>query len=208
MAQPGFLHLNGHMLAAVDIECTGRMPGFHEIIQIGIQPLDSHCNPSDVSPFYFHIKPEYPERAEPKATAVHNLDIDWLLLHAPDKWQVADWLDEWWTNLKLPLRKTIVPIAQNWQYEAGFLKDWLGIENFNQFFHWSARDTMQIALFLNDLAYSRAQPIPFPNNAVGLGSLCFRLGVVNENPHDALADARAEAAVYKHLIDMGKLLDV
>ena len=203
MAQPGFVHLNGHMLAAVDVECTGRMPGYHEIIQIGIQPLDSHCNPlKDVSPFYFHIKPEHPERAEPKATAVHNLDIDWLCLHAPDKWQVADWLDEWWTNLKLPHRKTIVPIAQNWQYEAGFLKDWLGIESFNQFFYWAARDTMLIAIYLNDLAYSRGQPTPFPQ--VGLTSLCNKFGIINENPHDALADARAEAAVYKHLIEMGE----
>lgn len=196
-----FVHLTGHMLAAVDVETTGRDPFRHEIIQIGIQPLDSNCNPiPEITPFYHNIKPEYPERAEPKATAVHKLDIDYLCTHAPDKWQVADWLDEWWTNLNLPYRKTLIPLAQNWQYEAAFLKGWLGVESFSQFFHGYARDTMLTAIFINDLCYAKGQEIPFPS--VNLEALCNRFGVVNENPHDALADARAEGEVYKHLIKM------
>lgn len=201
MVMPGFVHLNGNLLASVDVETTGREPGYHEIIQIGIQPLDSDCEPLvGVSPFYHTIKPEHPERAEPKATAVHKLDIDYLVLHSPDKWKVADWLDEWWGNLDLPHRKTLVPLAQNWQYEAGFLKAWLGMESFNQFFWWAARDTMLTAIYLNDVYYRRGLALPFPS--VGLEALCTKFGVINENHHDALADARAEAQVYKHLLEM------
>ncbi len=201
MPLPGFVHLHGNILAAVDIETTGRDPMRHEIIQIGIQPLDSHCEPlTDVSPFYFNIKPEYPERAEPSATRVHGLDLDDLILHAPDKWQVADYLDEWWGNLGLPHRKTLVPLAQNWQYEACFLKAWLGMDSFDQFFYWAARDTMLTAIYLNDVAYMKGRKLPFPR--VGLAALCDKFGVINENPHDALADARAEAAVYRHLLEM------
>lgn len=203
MPLPGFVHLGGHLLAAVDVETTGLMPGHNEIVQIAIQPLDSRCEPlKDVSPFYHHIKPEYPERANLKSSVVHKLDLDWLCIHAPDKWQVADWLDTWWTNLGLPLKRTLVPLAQNWQFEAGFLKAWLGLESFNQFFYWAARDTMLTAIYLNDRAYSKCQPLPFPN--VGLDALCTKFGILNENPHDALADARAEAAVYKRLLEMSQ----
>lgn len=201
MAKSSYVHLNGHILAAVDVETTGREPGYHEIIQIGIQPLDSYCNPmEDVSPFYHTIKPEHIERADPRATKVHNLDLEHLKIHSPDKWQVADYLDSWWSNLDLPLRKTLAPVAHNWQFEAGFLKAWLGVESFDQFFYWAARDTMLISVYLNDLAYLRGKLIPFQN--VGLTSLCNKIGITNENPHDALADARAEAKVYKYLVEM------
>ena len=201
MAHSGFVHLNGNILAAVDVETTGRRPGWHEIIQIGIQPLDSNLNPSkEAAPFYHFIKPEHPERAEKRATAVHRIDINRLMLHSPDKWKVADLLDEWWSALDKPFQKTLVPLAQNWQYEAGFLKEWLGVESFNQFFHPYARDTMTTAIFLNDLAYRRGLELPF--NQVSLRYFCHKFNIVNDNPHDALADARAEAAVYKALLDM------
>jgi DNA polymerase III epsilon subunit-like protein len=190
MSLPGWVHLNGNILAAVDIETTGLDPFWHEIIQIGIQP---------VSPFYFEMKPEHPERADKKATAVHQLDIEDLCIHAPDKWQVADWLEEWWSNLGLPHRKTLIPVVHNWKHEAGFLTAWLGVEAFNQFFYWAARDTMLTAIYLNDVAYNRGRPIPF--TLVGLESLCNKFGIINENPHDALADARAEARVCKELLE-------
>jgi len=196
----GWVHLNGHLLAAVDIETTGKNPVRHEIIQIGIQPLDSNCEPlSDVSPFYNVIKPEHPKRADPKASQVHKLDIDYLNLHAPDKWMVADWLDEWFTNLELPHKKSLAPVAQSWQFEACFLKAWLGVESFEQFFHWDVRDVMRAARTLSDRAYLSGKSNPFPR--LGLEALCTKFGVINENPHDALADARAEAAVYKKLME-------
>ena len=44
----------------------------------------------------------------------------------------------------------------------------------------------------------RGEPIPF--NRVGLGSLCRKFNIVNANAHDALADALAEAEVYRALV--------
>lgn len=194
------LHLNGNMLAAIDIETTGKDSATHEIIQIGIQPLNANYEPiPGVSVFDHVIKPEYPLRADPKATQVHRLDVDYLHRHAPDKWQVADWLDEWITNLKLPYRKSIAPLAQNWSFESGFLKAWLGFESYNQFFHWDIRDVMRVARGLDDRVYRRGKTNPFPS--ISLGGLCKKFGIVNECPHNALADARAEAAVYKALME-------
>lgn len=192
----GLVHIDGNILCAVDVETTGREPGFHEIIQIGIQPLNSQIEPlADVVPFYQYMKPEHPERVDRFATAVHRLSIDWLVQNAPDRWMVEDLLAEWWTKLDLPHQKTCVPLAQNWQYEAGFLKDWLGVDQFHHFFHPYARDTMLTAIFINDMHYMQGESIPF--KYVNLKALCRYFKIENENPHDALADARAEAAVYK-----------
>lgn len=195
----GLVHLGGNLLCAVDVETTGREPGFHEIIQIGIQPLNSRIEPlEDVLPFYQYIKPDHPERVDRQATTVHRLSIDWLIQNAPDRWTVEELLEEWWQKLELPHQKTLVPLAQNWQFEAGFLKEWLGLEQFNHFFHPYARDTMLFAIFINDLKYMAGETIPF--HYVNLPHLCRFFNIVNANPHDALSDARAEAEVYKQML--------
>jgi DNA polymerase III epsilon subunit-like protein len=194
-----FVYSNGNLLSAVDVETSGLEPGWHEILQIAIQPLDSQIEPLEgVQPFYMNIKPEYPERASKKAMSVNKLDLDWLLVHAPDQWKVAELLDEWWERLDLPINRTLMPLAHNWQYEAGFLKAWLGIEQTHQFFHPYARDTMETAIYLNDRAYMRGETILF--DRLRLRDVCKHYGVTNEHEHDALGDVRATAAVYKHMV--------
>ena len=200
MPQPGFVHLNGHLLAGVDVETTGKVCGYHDIIQVGIQPVDSQCEPlKDVIPFNFTIKPNHPDRVDPHSTQVHGFDIDHLMIHSPDSWQVADYLDEWIINLDLPHKKKIVPVASNWRFDASFLIAWLGLETFDQFFYHEARDIIRLASGFNDRAYFRGHSAPFPWPS--LASLCAFFSVENENPHDALADARAECKVYKKLIE-------
>lgn len=195
----GLVHLNGNLLCAIDVETTGRTPVYHEIIQIAVQPLNSRIEPlEDVIPFVHYIKPDHPERVELQATAVHRLSIDWLMLNAPDRWVVEELLEEWFDKLDLPHQKNLISLAQNWQYEAGFLKAWLGVDQFGHFFHPFARDTMLISLFMNDLHYMHGRTIPFKQ--VGLSALCKKFNIINTNPHDALADARAEAEVYKAML--------
>ena len=196
-----WVHLFGNVLCAVDIETTGRVPGYHEIIQIGIQVLTTDCEPDpNVTPFYHTIRPEHPDRSEVDAGCIHNLDLDHLVAYAPDKWEVADWLEDWFQKIPKPMGKKLAPIAQNWQFEASFIREWIGIEAFNAIINCShARDTMIVAGYVRDYLYKRGQTIPF--KGVGLRQLCHDFGIVNENPHDALADARAEAAVYKKLLE-------
>jgi DNA polymerase III epsilon subunit-like protein len=195
------VHLNGNLLAAVDLETTGTQPGYHEIIQIAVVPLDSDIKPLEgVRPFYTHVRPLYPERESAGAKYKHRIPMTELLLHAPAADRVQDWLFEWFERLRLPFNRCLVPLAHNWAFESGFLKAWLGVEMTDRIFHSHARDGMLYALSLNDRAAFAGEPVLF--NSVGLSTLCKKLNVVNTNPHDALADSLAEAGVYRAMLRM------
>lgn len=197
----GLLTLSGNLMAAVDIETTGRQAGFHEIVQIAIQPLDAYLEPlKNMRPFYTMIQPEYYNRVEPESMQVHKIKLEDLRKSALDKWKVADLLDDWFQRLDLPVGKSIVPLAHNWTFESGFLKDWLGLESFKQIFHPHPRDTMTLALSLNDRAIFRGEKTPF--SSFGLGALCNRFGILLTSHHDALADTIATASLYKALLLM------
>lgn len=194
-------HLNGNLMVAVDLECTGTRPNYHEPVQIAVVPLNSDFRPLDgVRPFYTNIQPQFPERADRRATGVHGLDLSSLTMYAPHPDKVADMLIEWFENLDLPYDKNLVPLAHNWAFESGFLKAWLGVDLTDKIFHSHARDGMLTALHMNDKAIFRGEPAPF--NRVGLGSLCRKFNVINSKEHDALADCIAEAEVYRRLVTM------
>jgi len=198
-APSSLLNLNGNMMVAVDVETTGRVAGYHEIIQIAVVPLTSEIEPvPDINPFYMNIAPAQPERCEHGAQMVHGLDINELVNNSPDSWKVADLFDEWFQNLDLPYQRSLMPLAHNWAFERGFLMHWLGIESFNQFFHPHPRDTMLFALSINDAASYHGLKTPFPY--VSLGAVCKKYGIKIENAHDALSDALAEAELYKAML--------
>lgn len=193
------INLNGNMLAVVDVETTGRLSGYHEIIQIGVQPLTSDILPApDITPFYMNIAPKYPERLEKEAARVHGLDVNMIALTCPGQWRAADIFDEWFQNLNLPHKKRLVPLAHNWAFERGFLTHWLGMETFNQIWDFHPRDTMLFALSINDAAIFNGKDAPF--SYVGLGSMCDKFGIDIEKAHDALCDARAEGELYRRML--------
>lgn len=194
-------HLDGHLMVAIDLETTGTQPGWQEIIQIAVLPLDSNLRPLEgVVSFYTHVKPLHPERESAAATSKHKIPMEELLLHAPEPDRVADWLVEWFEKLELPFKRCLIPLAHNWAFESSFLKAWLGVPLVDQMFHSHARDGMLYAISLNDRAIFSGQPKLF--SYVSLTAMCAKLGVVNINPHDALSDCIAEAEVYRALLHM------
>jgi len=195
----GLVHLNGNLLASVDLETTGRRPGYHEIIQIAVVPLNSDITPvPDINPFYMNIAPKYPERAERDAYTVHGLDLAELQNNCPDAWKVADLFDEWFKALDLPFERRITPLAHNYPFERGFLQHWLGLESFDQFFHFHARDSMEFAININDAAAFHGMSTPFPY--VGLKPMCKKFGIINHKAHDALCDSLATAELYRAML--------
>jgi len=196
---PGLVHLNGNLLAAVDVETSGTDSGWHEIVQIAVVPLDNDIRPlAGVNPFYTTLRPLYPERADQRSMKVHRLSLVELLEHAPDPGRVADLFLEWFQALDLPANKSLVPLAHNWPFEAGFLRAWLGHKTFEEVFFGHARDAMTLALAMNDRAAFAGRPQPFP--AVGLRAIGTRFGIANEKQHDALCDCLTEAEVYRAML--------
>lgn len=192
---PSLPHLNGNPLAAIDVETTGRVGGYHEIIQIAIVPLTLDLEiPKRVKFFYHNMQPLYVDRVEPRAVGMRNVSVDDLLINAPLPERVLDYLLEWFSKLPLAHGRRLTPLAHNWAFDASFLIPWLGPDLYTSLFNPLPRDTMTLALTLNDRAAMGGYPAPF--QSVRLGSLCRQFGVVNPNEHNALADAMATAKLY------------
>ncbi len=190
--------LNGHLLAAIDFETTGTVPGWHEIVQAAIMPLDDDLQATG-RPFCWYVQPEHPERADPAAQCIHRIPPEDLEL-APSAGRAADLLVEWISSLNLGPGQKLVPLAHNWVFEHGFLTAWLGEEQRDAIFHYHARDAQNFAVTLNDAAAMRGLERPFPS--VSLTNLCKQFGIVNAKPHDALADAQAEADLYRAMLKL------
>lgn len=195
----GMTHLTGNLLAAIDFETTGRRPGYHEIIQIAITPLNHELQSHPDAPiFYLNIRPNHPERCEKGAFYVHGIDLDMLQLHAPSQDRAVDLLCDWFNNLDLPQNRVVVPLAHNWAFESAFLKGWLGPDLVDQMFHSHGRDSMGLAAAINDRAFFQGEKVVFPK--LGLVALAAQLGIEYENAHDALADCGATAELYRRLL--------
>lgn len=197
-------HHNGNLLAAVDIETTGTDPSLHEIIQIGIQPLNADFEPhQEIQPFYSSARPLLPDNADPMAMRVHHLTLSELevALH-PD--EVEDLLVEWFESLELPFERRLIPVAHNYPFEKSFLTKWLGVALHDQIFLGVSRDSQAAATYLNEKAALEGRDIPFQK--VTLTYLTDYFSIPNTNPHDALNDAIAGARLYRKLLEMDVLL--
>lgn len=190
--------LNHNLLCALDLETTGLVAGYHEIVQICVLPLNSDFDPvEEMSPFYMKMRPLHPDRIDPYAMKVNGLDPQDLAA-CPEPYQVIEVFDDWFQGLGLPQNKRLAYLTQNAPFDIAFMKLWLGHEGFDRYFLRRGRDTMFFAQGINDAAAFRAQPLPF--SSVSLKGLCNKLGVQLDQHHDALADCLATAKVYKELL--------
>jgi len=196
----GMQHLNGNLLCAVDVETTGLDPQKHDIIQLAILPLDAGINPLQrVRPFVIEMIPKRPENIQPGATKTHRINMAELVLRAIDPWKAVDLFEDWFEKLNLPLGKKIVPLAHNYLFDRDFIREWLGGPvSFDHFFHYHFRDSMALALALNDRANQKMEKPPYPK--VSLSYCCAMTDVTNLRAHDALADCVATAEVYRRML--------
>ncbi len=191
-------HLNGHLLCAIDTETTGLKPGYHDIWQVAVLPLDANIEPlKGINPFCMDIKMQHPDRLD-KAAIPNMPEFVRRQTHAVESFTCADLFDEWFDRLELPIHKRIVPLAQNWPFDREFLKDWLGVESFNQAFFPVYRDTMAAAAFDSDLCDFRSEKVLYTE--YNLNFICSKLDVHNAKAHDALQDCIATAECYRRML--------
>lgn len=209
MSSKSMQHWNGDQVCVIDTETTGLMASFHEMIQIAILPLDADLMPrKDVIPFYIEIRPDHPERASKKAMEINKLTFAKIAQRGFDREKAKDMLREWIEKLGLPVTtygtpKRIIPLGQNYGFDKGFLMHWLGIDMYDEFFHYHYRDTMIAAGYLNDRAAMHGNPVPF--SKINLQYLCSTLKIPRERSHDALEDCVATAQVYRRMLQEGLL---
>lgn len=201
------VHLNGSILAAVDVETTGLRPRYHDIIQVAVVPLNSDFEMLEgVLPFYAEMRPRRPENIDVKGMSVNKLTLHEIMNRALDADRMVDFFMEWYEKLPLPERKNLSPLAHNWPFDREFMMDWLGYETFNHCFSGHYRDLMCCGIYENDKAAFSVEPYPYPKH--GLRYYCSQLGVTNPNAHDALGDAVATARCYRKVVLAGGLTHV
>lgn len=204
-------HWNGCQMCAIDIETSGLDPCFHEILQIAILPLTSGLEPrQDVVPFYMNFKPDYPERVDAKAMKINKLELTRLMREGIDKESAKDLLFEWIDRLKLPQNRSgynrckIIPLGHNYgAFDRGFITQWLGLDLYEEQFHYHHRDTMILLAYLNDKSAMHAEKVRF--SQINLTALCNKMNVKRERSHDALQDCLATAECYRKLVSEGLL---
>lgn len=196
----GFLHLNGNILCAIDCETTGLQPGYHDLIQICILPLNADCKPSKkYNPFYMNFIPKRPYNIDYSAMGVNQIKLAELMNTGMDPDKGVDLFEEWFKKFSFAGDKKISPLAHNWAFDRGFLIDWLGgPRNMETYFHYHARDTMCSALFAQDKSYFQGSAYPFAK--VNLQYLATIMGVETHRAHDALSDCMTTAEVYRRLL--------
>ena len=190
--------MQGNIPCAVDVETTGRLEGYHEIIQIACVPLNQHFEPHEsMRFFYLNIAPDHPDRMSKEAERKHKLTPEFLSDCVSQEKGIA-LFEEWHQNLNLPFRKRLVPLAHNWAFEKGFLTHWLGLDYLDEVWYIHPRDSFTAAAFINDLFCWHGRNPPF--NKLALTALTKRFDVQLDNAHDALADCLATAKLYAEFL--------
>jgi DNA polymerase III epsilon subunit-like protein len=200
-------HWNNNICCVMDTETTGLDPAYHEVIQFCCLPVDSNFVPmKGILPFYCNLKPEYPERVDPKALEINKLKLTDIMVNGLERMQAAALFEKWFEKLNIRCNKfgnpnKITALGQNLAFDIPFVKAWLGVEEYERYFHYHYRDTMIAALACNDRAAMRTEKVPF--SKVSLQYMATTLGVPTDRAHDALQDCLTTAEVYRRILLRG-----
>ncbi len=178
-----------NIFAAIDLETTGLAPGWNDVLEIAVVPLTpdftiDRCIPE----FSCRVRAEHPDRIDPKAVAVNHLNPAEGKPLQDVEVDLIRWAEENGIN-------SITPITHNLAFDMAFMK--ATFPEFSRIFTHHGRDSMRLALSLNDVLRMQDGEERFPS--VSLHSLKLALDIDGDVQHSALEDAQDTAHVYRKL---------
>ena len=106
------------MLAFLDVETTGLIPGYHEIVNVGIVLSDVDGN--EKARILLYVQPSHPERASQEAVAINGFEKDlWKSFNAMTPKQAADSFIRFYKMYTA--EKNVLMVAYNSQFDAAFM---------------------------------------------------------------------------------------
>lgn len=106
------------LLAFVDVETTGLVPGYHEMIDIGIVMTD--IDGAELGKLFLRIQPDHPERTDEGARAVNAFDERrWQELGALLPGDAIDRISEF--HNEIASDKSVLMVAFNSHFDTAFL---------------------------------------------------------------------------------------
>lgn len=132
------------LLAHLDVETTGLVAGYHEMIDAGFVITDLDGNVVDS--LHIRIRPEHPERLSAGAAKVNGFDAaKWKQLGALNTRQAVDTIIAF--NKRAAGEKHVLLVAFNSQFDAGFLDALMHREghSWRELFHYFVLDIPSMA---------------------------------------------------------------
>lgn len=163
-------------LVFIDVEATGAVFGFHEIIEIAVIRTDSSAVELRGT-WHRHLRPSHPERISPKAQEVTGFSVEaWAKydLSSREVWEsFADFC------------RGCVPVCHNPSFDRAQITlaaSASGVTELGVDYHWIGTESLSWPLYksgalekmsLEHLGrYFQVPPEPIPHNAVDGAALC------------------------------------
>ena len=178
------------LLAFVDVETTGLIPGHHEMIDIGIVMTDLSGN--ELGELFVRIQPEYPERTDDGARAVNAFDADrWRELQALSKQEAIERILTF--RNEIAGDKNVLMVAFNSHFDTAFLDHLFRSQerSWRELYHYFVLDlpSMAWSLGIHGLTGS---------------NISSKLGIEDEphvaKLHTGITGARLNARIYRALL--------
>jgi oligoribonuclease (3'-5' exoribonuclease) len=180
-------------LAFVDVETTGLVPGWHEMIDIGMVITDLEGVPLDS--LFVRIQPEHPERLSEGARAVNAFDADvWRSHGALAPAAAADSIVRF--RQRVAGASAVLMVAYNCQFDTAFLDHLFRASGrtWRELFHYYVLDLPSMAWTLG-------------HRDLGGSELNARLGVADETrvpeEHTGVTGASFNVHFYRALLARG-----